>query len=99
MKHLKIVRVLLTAFLFVSCTPSQRLKSENGLVEGTIYSIRNEPFTQLGLQTSDGTMYILKCTKEVEQFLNTKQGKKVNVHYEKTVPSPEGRMLVVTNIE
>jgi hypothetical protein len=75
------------------------LKSEDGIVEGTIYSISNEPFTKLGIQTSDGTMYVLKCTKEIEQVLNARQGEKVKVHYEKTEPSPEGLTLLVKKIE
>lgn len=68
-------------------------------MEGTIYSLGNEPFTKLGIQTSDGTMYILKCTKEIEQALNGKQGKRVKVHYEKTEHLPEGLTLSITNIE
>jgi hypothetical protein len=69
------------------------------LLEGTIYSISNEPFTRLGIQTSDGTMYILKCTKEIEQVLNARQGEKVKVHYEKVEHSPEGLTLIVKKID
>jgi len=99
MRYKNIVWVLITAFVLASCSTFQRLKSENGMIEGTIYSISNEPFTKLGLQTSNGTMYILKCSKEVEQVLNKKQGQKIKIYYEKTEQSPEGLTLLVQNID
>ena len=99
MKHYKIIWAILAAFMFASCSTSQQLQSENGIVEGTIYSVSNEPFTKLGIQTSDGTMYILKCSTEIEQALNTRQGKKVKVRYEKTENTPEGLTLVVKKID
>jgi len=86
-------------FALASCSTSQQLNSEKGIVEGIIYSVGNEPFTKLGIQALDGTMYVLKYTKEIEQVLNTKQGKKVKLHYEKAMPSPEGLTLIVTSIE
>ena len=90
---------MLTGFMLAFCSPSQQLNSGKGILEGTIYSLGNEPFTKLGIQTSDGTMYILKCTKEIEQALNGKQGQRVKVHYEKTEHLPEGLTLSRTNIE
>jgi hypothetical protein len=99
MNHQKIVYAMLTVFMLASCSPSQQLNSEKGIMEGTIYSLGNEPFTKLGIQTLDGTMYILKCTKEIEQALNGKQGKRVKAHYEKIEHLPEGLTLSITNIE
>jgi len=69
------------------------------MLEGIIYSLGNDPFTKLGIQTSDRTMYVLKCTKEIEQLLNTRQGKKVKVYYKNIEQSPEGLVLVVTKYE
>jgi hypothetical protein len=71
----------------------------NDTITGVLYVTGNEPFTKLGLQTSDGTMYILKCTKEIESDLRTKQGKIVNVHYNGTEQIPEGQALKVVKIE
>jgi hypothetical protein len=71
----------------------------NDSVTGVLYVTGNEPFTKLGLQTSDGTMYILKCTKEIESDLRTKQGKIVNIHYNGTEQIPEGQALKVVKIE
>jgi hypothetical protein len=71
----------------------------NDTVTGVLYVIGNEPFTKLGLQTPDGTMYILKCTKEIESDLRTKQGKIVNIHYNGTEQILEGQALKVVRIE
>jgi hypothetical protein len=95
----KIMCALVSVIVLASCSPSYHLNSEKGILEGTIYSLGNDPFTKLGIQTSDGTMYIVKCTKEIEQALNGKQGKRLKVQYEKIEPTPEGLTLRITNIE
>ena len=99
MRYTNIAWVILIAIVLVCCSSTQQSSTENGMAEGIIYSIGNEPFTRLGLQTSDGTMYVLKCTKEIEQILNTKQGQKVNVYYEHKTQSPEGLILRVNKFE
>ena len=71
----------------------------NDSVTGVLYAIGNDPFIKLGLQTPDGTMYILKCTKEIESDLLTKQGKIVNIRYNGTEQIPEGQALKVVRIE
>jgi hypothetical protein len=71
----------------------------NDTVTGVLYVTGNEPFTKLGLQTPNGTMYILKCTKEIESDLRTMQGKIVNVHYDSMEQIPEGQALKVVKIE
>jgi hypothetical protein len=68
-------------------------------MEGTVYSLGNEPFTKLAIQSSDGTMYFVQCTKEVERALNALQGKKVELVYEKIDSTPEGLKLIITNIQ
>jgi|WetSurMetagenome_2_1015567.scaffolds.fasta_scaffold343610_2 hypothetical protein len=90
---------MLLAFALASCSPSHQGLSEKGEVEGTIYSIGNDPFTKLGLEIPGGTVYILKCTHEMEKELNTKQGTKVKVHYESRDETPEGVTLTVMKIE
>jgi hypothetical protein len=83
-----------------SSTISQNVTSTmSDTITGVLYVIGNEPFTKLGLQTSNGTMYILKCTKEVELDLRTKQGKIVNVYYDGREQIPEGQALRVIKIE
>jgi hypothetical protein len=71
----------------------------NDTLTGVLYVTGNEPFTKLGLQTPDGTMHILKCTKEVESDLRAKQGKIVTIHYDGMEQTPEGQALKVVKIE
>jgi hypothetical protein len=99
MKHEKTVWVLITVCMLASCTASRQPNSGNGILEGAIYSIGNEPFTNICLQASDGTMYLLKCTKEIESDLRTMQGKIVIVHYDNVEKVPEGKALTVVKIE
>ena len=71
----------------------------NDTVTGVLYVTGNEPFTKLGLQTQDGTMHILKCTKEIESDLRTKQGKIVTIYYNGMEQIPEGQALKVVRVE
>jgi len=99
MRHQNVAWVLVAALMFVCCSGIQQTGADSGKAEGIIYSIGNEPFTRLGLQTSDGTMYVLKCPKEIEQALNQKQGQKIKVYFENKTQSPEGLILQVSKFE
>jgi hypothetical protein len=66
---------------------------------GKIFVIGNEPFTKLAIQTSENLMFPLKCEKKIETELQAIQGKIIKVKYDGTKPSPEGLMLIVTNVE
>jgi hypothetical protein len=99
MRHQKIVWAMLAAFALASCSRSRPLNSENGALEGTIYALGNGPFSNLGLQTKDGTMYILHCTKEIEKNLYASQGKILKVYFERKDQTQEGFTLNVIKIE
>ncbi len=71
----------------------------NDSVTGVLYAIGNDPFIKLGLQTPDGKMYILKCTKEIESDLLTKQGKIVTIYYNGIEQIPEGQALKIVSVE
>lgn len=99
MRYERVLILILAGFMLISCTASKQSIPETSILEGTVYAIGNDPFIKLGLQTSDGTMYILKCTKEIESDLRTKQGKIVTVHYDGMEQVPEGQALKVVKIE
>jgi hypothetical protein len=99
MRHQKIIWAMLTAFALASCSQSRPLNSENGALEGTIYTIGNEPFSNLGLKTKDGTMYTLHCTKEIEKDLYASQGKILKVYFGSKDQTQEGFTLNVIKIE
>jgi hypothetical protein len=91
--------VILGVCMIDSCSTIQQTESGKSFIEGTVYSFGNEPFTKLTIQSSDGTMYLIQCTKEVEQTLNALQGKKVKLACQKIDSSPEGLKLIVTDIQ
>ena len=91
--------IAVLAFLSFQCSSTKQIIPENGVMNGKIYSIRSEPFTKLGIQTSDGSMYLLKCTKELEALLSTKQGQFINVQYDTVISTPEGLILSVLKID
>jgi hypothetical protein len=82
-----------------STTSQNFISTVSDTITGVLYVTGNEPFTKFGLQTSNGTMYILKCTKEIESDLRTKQGKIINVYYDGREQIPEGQVLRVLKIE
>ena len=96
--HILPITIAVYEVLSFQCSSSKQVIQESGVMNGKIYSIGNEPFTKLGIQTSDGTMYILKCTKELENLLSTKQGQFINVQYETVNSTPEGLILSVLKI-
>jgi hypothetical protein len=98
--HPKIIAwVLLVMFMVASCSTPRQLNSEQGTMEGTIYSIGNDPFSKLGLKSTDGKMYILKCSKELEKELYTRQGKILKVYFENREQTPEGLTLKIVKFE
>ncbi|RPI04758.1 MAG: hypothetical protein EHM64_08880 [Ignavibacteriae bacterium] len=90
---------VLAICLLAACSLSHQTNKQGGILSGTVYSLGNEPFTKLGLHTTSGTTYLLKCSKEIEQTLNSSQGKTVTLRYEKVERLSEGSTLFVTGIE
>jgi hypothetical protein len=91
--------ILLSSLGISSCSLSRHSIPEQGVLVGTVYRIGNEPFTKFGLQTPEGTVYILNCSKEIESELIAEQGKSLRVHYTSSNQSPEGHILRVVKIE
>jgi hypothetical protein len=58
--------------------------SEERYVKGYITVVGNEPFTKLAVKTEDGKVYILKCSKELENDLIKKQGGFYYIQYTNT---------------
>jgi hypothetical protein len=98
MKRYVLLLLILAEVFLTSCSASKQSIPEKGFIGGTIYSIGNDPFTKLGLQTEDGTMYILQCPREIESELHANQGKILKVQYDGIQQSPEGQTLRVVKI-
>ncbi len=57
-----------------SCCGCRKIGAEENIVKGYITVVGNEPFSKLALKTNDDKVYILKCNKEMEDFLYRQQG-------------------------
>ncbi len=97
-RYKRILLVVLMGFVLTCCSALKQSIPKKGNIEGVIYSIGNDPFTKLGLQTSDGIMYVLKCPKEIESELISKQGRNLKVQYDSLYQSPEGLIMKVVKI-
>jgi uncharacterized membrane protein len=72
--------------------------SSSGKVVGTIYVIGNEPFTQVAVEDSAGTLYRIETTKELERQLRSMQGRKVELRYSKLTTTEIGKTIAVESI-
>ena len=105
--HLRILHrsvLLQIFFLFflvsaLGCAGSGQQLPSSGTLEGTVFAIGNDPFVRFGLQVESGEMYPLKCSRKHEALLSTSQGRRVKITYSGTASAPEGRALVVEEIE
>ncbi|MCX6121028.1 MAG: hypothetical protein NTX44_05370 [Ignavibacteriales bacterium] len=98
MKHI-VILIIFLGLLCGSCSTSQSSLPTEGVLEGTIFAIGNDPFTKLGLQTTQNQMYVLRCSKEIEKELNTKQGQKMRIQYDTLENTPEGITVRVISYE
>lgn len=73
--------------------------SSSGKIVGTIYVIGNEPFTQVAVEDSTGTVYRIETTKELEQRLRGLQGRKVELHYTTLRTTEIGKTIAVGSIQ
>ena len=62
-----------TYFAACSCNCGESVFIGN-FVEGYIAAVGNDPFMRLAIKTDDGEIYILQCSKELENELSKKQG-------------------------
>ena len=71
----------------------------SGKLSGTVYVVGNEPFTSMAIECSNGKMYRIKTTKELEKRLRGLQGKKVEVQYTKLVRTADAQTITVSVIK
>lgn len=71
--------IAMLALALVSCCPARQAQVDPGGLTGTVVIIGNEPFTVPALQTADGAIHRLSCSKELERTLRSVQGKRVRL--------------------
>lgn len=83
--------------MIVSCSSSKdSAQVEVKTIKGRVFVVGNSPFTHMALQTDSTTVYLLDCSKEIQEQLSEHQGNLAEVSYSGTVETPEGKALKVT---
>jgi hypothetical protein len=54
--------------------------THSGVILGHILLIGHEPFPQLALEDTTGTVYVLRCPEETRKKLEEQQGQRVRLH-------------------
>lgn len=62
--------------LLAACGGSKE-QTAGGIIRGRIYVTGNEPFARLAVEDANGEVYVLTCSKEVQEELLKLQGMRV----------------------
>ena len=85
--------------LLISCSAEQAAHSSASLVEGTIRTIGNEPFSRFAIEADGGAVYLLQLNDDDRTLLFRNQGKKAQVHYSGMNFEPYGTVLYVLSVK
>lgn len=66
--------------MFLTACTGSRIETSGGVLQCKIYVTGNEPFTRLACEDAEGVVYLLSCSKELQEKLLKKQGQLVNLH-------------------
>ncbi|MFQ5799052.1 MAG: hypothetical protein ACE5H0_10240 [Bacteroidota bacterium] len=72
--YLPAILLLLTA-----CAGSKEDRA-GGIIQGRIYVTGNEPFARLAVEDANGEVYLLSCSKKVQEELLKLQGMPVRLY-------------------
>ena len=70
---------VLCMLMLAACAGS-RQELDKQVILGKIQIIGNEPFTQLAVEDKTETVYILKCSKDIEKQLLKLQGQPIRLY-------------------
>jgi len=68
---------------------------EQGELQGKVYLVGNDPFTQLALGIDERNYVVLLCSPEIDKYLRGHQGELAKVTYDGTSQVPEGQAVRV----
>ena len=101
MKIFTFVFTSLAFIIIISCS-GQKIENNmnsNSTVEGKIVKVGNEPFTELGIQINDTSIYVLECDDDLYDSLSSNQGEMYKVYFSKKTETEMGTKIKVTNVE
>ncbi|HVO73665.1 MAG TPA: hypothetical protein VMT35_06555 [Ignavibacteriaceae bacterium] len=89
----------ISSIILLSGCSSSKDTDGTSFVTGQIQMVSNEPFAKLGL-VNDATLYLLDCSKEMDEILYNNQGKFAKIYYSSVNKNDEGiKVLKVVNAE
>lgn len=71
--------IAMLALVMMSCCSTRQVQDDPGALIGIVVIIGNEPFTAPAVQTADGAVHRVSCSKELERTLRSVQGKRVRL--------------------
>jgi hypothetical protein len=89
---------ILPALLLGNGCSSHR-ETIRGTIQGTVFVVGNEPFTTLAVEVSQGRVYRIATSADIQQRLLALQGKKVEVQYSRVDSTAEGITLHVEGFQ
>jgi|GEM_PF-2109563 len=69
------------------------------VIQGHILLIGHDPFPQLALEDTTGTVYILRCTEETRNKLEKLQGQRVRLHCSSILKNEHQNQATVKHFE
>jgi hypothetical protein len=82
----------------VACTRPPA-DTSSGVIQGHILLMGHDPFPQLALEDTTGTVYILHCPEETRKKLERQQGQQVRLHCSSIFKNKHRIQATVKNFE
>ena len=85
-------------FIGLACT-TPRTDSSSRIIQGHILIIGHDPFPQLALEDTTGTVYILHCPEETRKKLEKQQGQRVRLNCSSILKNEHQNQATVKHFE
>ena len=69
------------------------------VIQGHIHLIGHDPFPQLALEDTTGTVYVLRCPEETRKKLEKQQGQRVRLHCSSILKKEHHNQATVKHFE
>ncbi len=73
--------------------------THSGVIQGHILLMGHDPFPQLALEDTTGTVYILRCPEETRKKLEKQQGQRVQLHCSSILKNEHRNQATVKHFE
>ena len=70
-----------------------------GVIHGKVYITGNEPFSQLAIEDTEGTVYLISCSKKTESELQNLQGQFLRLHYSEIIRTKDQNTVTIEHYE